>query len=325
MPNHKKVQVYFENAYDKCRDLEKNYYDGVSALDAGDCDTAITCFSKVITIAPNFRNCITLLKRSYQMCNKQVEVRTSSNGMGTLFTNREVRQGQEYDLYAGYSKNGVYKQDLPVFWDIAGRRTTEISTTVHVAFSRSGDFGFISALLSETDGTNRWTSARIKVTGKELTYFRVYDTDKKRWVDTISDPAGKPLVLSTRALKQFDTPLRDLPVVWKIYEVFFNYNSPDIKQEYIGGPQNLGNELKKDPDFRVVFEGNTDDTGTKYFNQVLSEKRAQNIRDYFVTNGFVGERHATSSGNGQIMPLVPNISEDNRKKNRRVDIFIRKR
>jgi len=74
---------------------------------------------------------------------------------------------------------------------------------------------------------------------------------------------------------------------------------------------------------KLVFqiEGYTDDVGSEAMNQTLSEKRAQSVRDYLVTQG-IAESAITSKGMGESMPVAPNDSAENRQKNRRVEIVV---
>lgn len=76
----------------------------------------------------------------------------------------------------------------------------------------------------------------------------------------------------------------------------------------------------------VRVEGHTDDlpiaTVQYPSNWELSAARAITVTRYFITQHAIEPRRLSATGFGEYRPLVPNSSEDNRKKNRRVDIVI---
>ncbi len=79
--------------------------------------------------------------------------------------------------------------------------------------------------------------------------------------------------------------------------------------------------LMTSPDYTVSVNGHTDDVGTDEYNQKLSERRAQAVRDYLVKSGLPADIF-TVTGHGKKRPLVPGNSEKARAKNRRVELGI---
>jgi outer membrane protein OmpA-like peptidoglycan-associated protein len=73
----------------------------------------------------------------------------------------------------------------------------------------------------------------------------------------------------------------------------------------------------------IRVEGNTDAYGDRWYNQHLSELRAQAIVEYIVTRGIPRER-MVARGNGSSNPVASNAVAEGRAKNRRTDVlFIR--
>jgi OOP family OmpA-OmpF porin len=72
---------------------------------------------------------------------------------------------------------------------------------------------------------------------------------------------------------------------------------------------------------RVEVQGHTDNSGTEAANNELSERRAQAVRDWLVKAGVESAR-LTAAGYGSSRPLAPNITAQNRAKNRRVELVI---
>ena len=72
----------------------------------------------------------------------------------------------------------------------------------------------------------------------------------------------------------------------------------------------------------VEIAAHTDDVGQEKDNLILSESRANAVRDYLISRGVLGQQ-LIAKGYGEAQPIVPNTSEENRSLNRRVEIFIR--
>ncbi len=71
----------------------------------------------------------------------------------------------------------------------------------------------------------------------------------------------------------------------------------------------------------IFVYGHTDDVGSEEYNQQLSERRAQTVRDYLVES-FIDPAVVTSEGFGKSSPLLAGTSQEARAKNRRVEIAI---
>lgn len=80
-------------------------------------------------------------------------------------------------------------------------------------------------------------------------------------------------------------------------------------------------EILKQKKVRVRIEGHTDDIGEAAFNQLLSEKRAESIKNYLVLKGLDPQRFETV-GYGESKPIADNKTEKGRAQNRRVEFLI---
>ena len=69
----------------------------------------------------------------------------------------------------------------------------------------------------------------------------------------------------------------------------------------------------------VIATGHTDSIGTERYNQRLSERRAQAVKDYLVSKGIPASK-VTTIGKGESQPVATNKTKEGRQKNRRVDI-----
>jgi outer membrane protein OmpA-like peptidoglycan-associated protein len=78
--------------------------------------------------------------------------------------------------------------------------------------------------------------------------------------------------------------------------------------------------LKADPSVnRIQLDGHADNSGNRLINRDLSRRRALAVMEYLKANGVPAE-NITLRFHGERYPLVPNNSEANRAKNRRVNV-----
>lgn len=75
------------------------------------------------------------------------------------------------------------------------------------------------------------------------------------------------------------------------------------------------------PGLKLQVEGHTDSIGSDEFNMTLSEKRADSVRNYLVSNG-VNEVNITAQGFGKENPVASNDNAAGRALNRRVEMVV---
>ena len=79
--------------------------------------------------------------------------------------------------------------------------------------------------------------------------------------------------------------------------------------------------LNNNPNLKITIDGFTDNIGTEESNMILSEKRAESVKEYLVNMGVI-ENRISFKGHGSQTPIKTNETEDGRAKNRRVEIVI---
>jgi outer membrane protein OmpA-like peptidoglycan-associated protein len=103
--------------------------------------------------------------------------------------------------------------------------------------------------------------------------------------------------------------------------VFFVRGQPTLLPGSFPELTRLAQTLKENPTLRIRLEGHTDNVGGVAENQLLSEKRVAAIKAYLMKRGVDDTRLATA-GFGGTRPVAPNDTEDNKRKNRRVEFVI---
>ena len=76
--------------------------------------------------------------------------------------------------------------------------------------------------------------------------------------------------------------------------------------------------LKDYPDVKLEISGHTDNVGKPAYNQDLSQRRAESVKQYFVSQGIAPER-LTTVGYGMDRPIADNKTKDGKAKNRRTE------
>lgn len=103
--------------------------------------------------------------------------------------------------------------------------------------------------------------------------------------------------------------------------VLFGFDKSDLSGTAQDNIKELAQVLNKYPDTYVRVEGHTDDKGTDAYNYGLSERRANAVAAYLRAQGIAANR-VQAYWYGKTQPKVPNDSDENRAKNRRVEFSI---
>lgn len=102
----------------------------------------------------------------------------------------------------------------------------------------------------------------------------------------------------------------------------FDVAKSEVKPEAETQLANIAKLLIVYPNATLKIEGHTDNKGAANANQLLSENRANAVANALKTMGIPETIAIETKGFGATQPIVPNNSDENRAKNRRVDISI---
>lgn len=109
-------------------------------------------------------------------------------------------------------------------------------------------------------------------------------------------------------------------------ESFFPSGSPQLKRSAVEGLKLLGGILAE-TEKRVVVEGHTDNVPLKggeiASNWELASLRATSVVRYLIVNQGVDPQRLAATSYADQVPLVPNTTEENRSRNRRIEILIK--
>ncbi len=105
--------------------------------------------------------------------------------------------------------------------------------------------------------------------------------------------------------------------------LFFVAGSAEIVMKSYAELRKMVAIVKQYPNMKFTIAGHTDDGNGENprYLQKLSERRAEAVKNYFVTHGIHADR-ITTVGYGKDKPVAPNDSNENRKLNRRVEFIV---
>ncbi|WP_172806712.1 OmpA family protein [Endozoicomonas arenosclerae] len=122
------------------------------------------------------------------------------------------------------------------------------------------------------------------------------------------DPVAKP-----------DSPL-GIPGVEGMSVVNFDFDSSKLRSDDLDKISKMIGLLDQDSKIEIV--GHACEIGSRSYNQKLSERRAQSVKDYLMDRG-IPEENISIRGEGEDHPVRGNDTEEMRQENRRAEIMLK--
>lgn len=111
-------------------------------------------------------------------------------------------------------------------------------------------------------------------------------------------------------------------IIIRLKGVQFPSGESRLSSENFALLQKVQLALAKFPKAKIDVEGHTDAAGSQQKNLDLSQKRAETVKEYFVSNGEIPEDQISARGYGFSKPIAPNKTKQDRAMNRRIDVVI---
>jgi len=114
-------------------------------------------------------------------------------------------------------------------------------------------------------------------------------------------------------------------------DVLFDFDKADIRPDAQNALKQAADIVRDKAKGTVRVEGHTDGKGSESYNQKLSDRRANSVKDWFVKKEGLKNVKFSTRGFGAKNPVAPNTKTDGsddpdgRQKNRRVEIVISKK
>lgn len=101
----------------------------------------------------------------------------------------------------------------------------------------------------------------------------------------------------------------------------YKLNAINLSEEQRNELNKVVDILKQNNAFSILLIGHTCDLGNDVVNTKIGRERALSVKEYLISKG-ISESRISIESKGETQPLVPNTSEDNQRKNRRVEIVL---
>ncbi len=225
-----------------------------------------------------------------------------------LFQLNEIKPDKPLPSYFDiYIADAETSQPIPAslsIYEHAKKKTyTKSASKGHVKYrAKSGDYTFTASNEQYFPATQEAT-----MDGDGI-------TDTLRFA---LQPKPQPVII--------DTPIVSIPVKVGtkvvLHNLFFATNKTQILPESEKALDELYAFLNSHPALVIRITGHTDNVGSDQANLILSEGRANAVRDELIKRGVQPER-IEAEGKGESEPIADNATEEGRAKNRRVEFTI---
>jgi outer membrane protein OmpA-like peptidoglycan-associated protein/tetratricopeptide (TPR) repeat protein len=111
-------------------------------------------------------------------------------------------------------------------------------------------------------------------------------------------------------------------VVSVLRNIYFDFDKATFRTESYTELNKLERMMAENPNLKVEIAGHTDAVGTAAYNKLLSQRRAEAVKDFLTKKG-IDPRRITAVGYGKTRPLASNDDEaEGRELNRRVEFKV---
>ena len=124
-----------------------------------------------------------------------------------------------------------------------------------------------------------------------------------------------------RQIAELNAKSTERGLVVTLGDVLFETGKSDLKAGAIANISKLATFLTQYPDRTVAIEGHTDSVGNEDYNLGLSQRRANAVQQYLISQGIASNR-VTATGKGENFPVASNETSSGRQMNRRVEVII---
>ncbi len=104
-------------------------------------------------------------------------------------------------------------------------------------------------------------------------------------------------------------------------KVYFDFDKYEVKSESFEALNKIVNILSENPSYKVLIEAHADNIGSNAYNNSLSARRGDAVKNYLISNG-INESRLTTQAYGKTRPAASNSTAQGRALNRRVEFTI---
>lgn len=244
----------------------------------------------------------------------------------------------ESAFFSSIRKNGVGLQDIysiTPFETIASKLSRYTTINGKVVDSETGKLIKAKVVIKDKE-----TSDVVFNDGSDLeSGFNISLPNKKSYVIYVEaegyDPYEQEFVLESvegtneidQAIQLFktkiaETPKKEINIKIIFNDIFFEFDKYNLNENSKVELDKVIELVNSNPDIKIKIEGYTDNTGNVNYNINLSQKRADEVKQYFIKNGMNSSQILEVKGYGPKDPIASNTTKEGRQQNRRVEFKI---
>ncbi|MFA5628260.1 MAG: OmpA family protein [Thiohalomonadaceae bacterium] len=125
-----------------------------------------------------------------------------------------------------------------------------------------------------------------------------------------------------RQIAELNAKATERGLVVTLGDLLFDTGKSELKSGAARNLAKLAAFLNQYKDRSVLIEGHTDSVGSETYNLGLSQRRADSVKSWLVSQG-VDPARLVTSGKGESSPVAGNDSASGRQLNRRVEVIIK--
>jgi OOP family OmpA-OmpF porin len=216
-------------------------------------------------------------------------------------------------------------------WETLILKIEDILTEIAQPINANTDFdeGFdksvkdIVAKLNELKASEKQVREENEKLQAELNKIKVIDADKTALLEKqkiLDEKIAK--IRSLFTTQEAKIVYESDNLIIRLYGLNFPSGQAIIQPEYFSLLSKVQKAIMEFPDKYILIEGHTDALGSPETNRILSEKRAEAVKEYLLANMNIDEKQITHYGLGDQRPIASNKTVDGRAMNRRIDIVI---
>jgi outer membrane protein OmpA-like peptidoglycan-associated protein len=202
----------------------------------------------------------------------------------------------------------------------------EVKLTISYAVEKKGEGGFKAFVITAGTSVGSHAVQTMEIILTPLKEMKVEEQKPEerveKFVDLRRSYTTEDLVAALLADSSYTRGIPKLEKTALALNIFFPHSSSRIPPKYYSDLDKLGEALKlpQFKDYRFQIEGHTDNVGSQSYNENLSEKRAESVKQYLVQHFSIDPQRLIARGYGERKPRGPNDTDAGRYLNRRIEI-----
>ena len=242
--------------------------------------------------------------------NPSIEINADDIHLGGSAPNAET---QEAVLGAAVSLLGAYNMSEEIALKNPDSPATIVDESTSSTVTQAPAVSNESIEVADSD-----TTATATATANDTNITTTEDSDAIGTPSDQSDDNVKPSQSAIPAAA-LSNALSDLPSM----DILFESSSDILTIDSLDVLDSIANVLLDHPDIPIRIEGHTDASGTEQENLILSQLRANSVRDYLIDRG-VSIYRLKAYGFGEGVPISDNSTPEGRADNRRIEFNVQR-